>query len=146
MTSILPKAGRCLRHALRWACRRAGAKLNTVIFEVSVSFVPTQTVYGHKHGHLLQMYEGTKTWDFRLILSGQRYGVDVKLVKLLHQRMKLPSISNIIDFHPFLSGGAQSSTAARLFQEKEHLLLGVRVQLTLLNAFLRFRIRQMSAA
>ena len=92
------------------------------------------------------MYEGTKRWDFRLILSSQRYGVDVELVKLLHQRMKLPSINNIIGFCPFLSCGVQSGTAARLFQEKEHLLLGVRVQLTLLNAFLRFRTRQMSAA
>ena len=91
------------------------------------------------------MYEGTKRWDLRRILTGQRYGVDVELVKLLHQRMKFTAINNTIGLRPFLSCGVQSGTAARLFQEKEHLLSGARVQLTLLNGFLRFRIRQMSA-
>ena len=38
-----------------------------------------------------------------------RYRISVELVKLLHQRMKLAAINNIIGLLPFMSCGVQSA-------------------------------------
>lgn len=54
------------------------------------------------------LYNSTQTGNPLLFSVGQRHRIDLELIKLFHQRMKLSDINYIIGFFPLLSCGVQS--------------------------------------
>ena len=90
----------------------------------------------------LLFYDSPQAGDSLLFSAGQGHRIDLELIKLFHQSMKLSDINNTIGFFPLLSCGVQSGAAARLFQQKQHLFFDRRIQLTLLDLSFCLRIGQ----